>query len=139
MVATLRPIAMTTPRSVACCLVLLVAVGGCGGSPSPGGPAHGFIRGRVLASPSCPVEVAGKPCPPRPVAGAAVSATPSEGAGGAAATVTDDRGRFRLEVASGRYTVEATNPGGYPSTASTQVVVDAGTVRVTLHLDSGIR
>lgn len=94
------------------------------------------LTGRVLSAPSCPVERVGSPCPARPVAGALVTAT---GQAGKVVTRTDSDGRFSMSVRAGSYTVVATNPGGYASTASAIVTVTPTSLPLTLTVDSGIR
>jgi hypothetical protein len=96
------------------------------------------INGRVLSAPSCPVEQAGVPCPPRPVAGASVEVF--QGGREIASTQTGKRGGFHLTVPPGRYRVLATNVGGYASTAAKFVTVSSDdAVFVRLVVDSGIR
>ncbi|HEY5183815.1 MAG TPA: carboxypeptidase-like regulatory domain-containing protein, partial [Actinomycetes bacterium] len=91
-----------------------------------------------LATPSCPVERAERPCPPRPVPGATVEVRDASGL--VSATSTDAAGRFSLVVPGGSYQVRATNAGGYRSTAEQQVQVAPGAVAsVRLVVDSGIR
>lgn len=55
-------------------------------------------------------------------------------------TRTDARGGFRLTLPVGDYSIQATNIGGYRSTATQAVTVTASRpVSVTLLLDTGIR
>jgi hypothetical protein len=50
------------------------------------------------------------------------------------------RGGFRLTLPVGDYSIQATNIGGYRSTATQAVIVTASRpVTVTLLLDTGIR
>lgn len=119
-------------------LAALLLVAGCGSSGGGGGTAQAAVVGRVLSAPTCPVERAGSPCPPRPVVGAAVVAL--RGTDVVGSTHTGEGGRFRLTLHPGRYVVRATNVGGLATTAEKQVVLTAGhTVRLTLVVDSGIR
>lgn len=116
--------------------VTVVLVNGCASSAAT--TAEAAIGGRVLSAPSCPVEQAGVPCPPRPVADAAVVAMRDGHV--LASTHTNARGYFHLTVAPGRCTVRATNAGGYQSTAAKVVTVAADkSVYVRLVVDSGIR
>ena len=112
-----------------------------GSSPTPSkiSPTQGSgeVSGVVVASPSCPVERIGSPCPAYPVAGAAVVAY--SGPRRVAATTTDGSGRFTLRLPLGSYVVTATNPGGYPSKASTKIEVGTRSTTIRLTLDSGIR
>ncbi len=62
--------------------------------------AQGTLHGTVVAGPTCPVERAEDPCPPKPVPGrAVVIASP---AGKVVATVTTDgQGHFQVLLAPG--------------------------------------
>jgi hypothetical protein len=116
-------------------MVLVATLASCGGSSA--GPA-GAVVGRVLSAPTCPVEMVGSPCPPRPVVGARVVAT--AGSHEVARTRTGAGGAFRLSLRPGTYLVTATNVGGYGSTAASSVDVRRRTTTtVTLTVDSGIR
>lgn len=97
----------------------------------------GLVTGYVLTAPVCPVERVGQECPPRPVSGAAVVALAGDAVRGK--TLTDTAGAFSLTLADGRYVIEASNVGGYASTASEHVVVSDKPVHITLIVDSGIR
>lgn len=98
----------------------------------------GTVSGVVLSAPSCPVERAGSPCPPRAVPGAEVTA--SRGGSTVAHVRADGQGRFTMTLAAGGYTITARVIGGIGSSASTQVTVTAGAAAsVTLTVDSGIR
>ena len=97
----------------------------------------GVVTGTVYSAPSCPVERADSPCPPRPVAGAEVVA--AIGQRRRAATHSRSDGRFRLELSYGRYTLRATNVGPYASTTSKTVDVSAVPISIDLTVDSGIR
>ena len=115
---------------------LLAGCGSLGGQPAASPSAT--LAGQVLATPSCPVERAERPCPPRPVPGATVEVRDASGL--VSATSTDAAGRFSLVVPGGSYQVRATNAGGYRSTAEQQVQVAPGAVAsVRLVVDSGIR
>jgi len=54
-------------------------------------------------------------------------------------TASDQGGLFRLTLPAGRYTIRATNPGGYPSGAAVDLTVSTVPVQITLTVDSGIR
>jgi type 1 fimbria pilin len=123
-------------RSLVLAGLTMLLVGGCASSAATTSEAS--IGGRVLSAPSCPVEQAGVPCPPRPVADAAVVAMRDGHV--VASTHTGTRGYFHLSVAPGTYRVRATNAGGYQSTVSKVVTVQADkAVYVRLVVDSGIR
>ena len=112
---------------------------GCGSlGAQPGAAPSATLAGQVLAAPSCPVERAESPCPPRPVPGATVEVRDASGL--VSATSTDAAGRFSLVVPGGSYQVRATNAGGYRSTTEQQVQVAPGeAASVRLVVDSGMR
>lgn len=97
----------------------------------------GVVTGYVLTGPVCPVERVGQECPPRPVSGAAVVALDGDTVRGT--VFTDTAGAFSLTLPDGRYVIEATNVGGYASTATEDVVISDKPVHITLIVDSGIR
>jgi hypothetical protein len=118
-------------------LPLSILVTACGSSGSTGSET-GTLTGTVLSAPSCPVERAGSPCPPRPVPGPDV--TVLRGSAAAAHVRGDASGHFSVRVNAGNYTVVARAVGGIGSSASAAVTVVAGqTATVTLTVDSGIR
>ena len=116
-------------------LAAAVVLTACG--PVADGGSAVVVTGQVLSAPSCPVERVGQPCPPRPVPDAVVVAVIGNDQRGE--TTSDQQGKFRLMLPPGRYTVRATNPGGYASTASEAVTVSTAPVQITLTVDSGIR
>jgi hypothetical protein len=122
-------------REAMVALAAVVVLTGCG--PVADGGSAVVVTGQVLAGPSCPVERVGQPCPPRPVPDAVVIAVVGDEQRGE--TTSDQRGQFRLMLPPGRYTIRATNPGGYASTASEEVTVSTAPVQITLTVDSGIR
>jgi hypothetical protein len=119
----------------------LLAVAGlllCGCTESGQVTGHsGLVTGYVLTGPVCPVERVGHECPPRPVSGAAVVALDGDVVRGSAST--DTAGAFSLTLPDGRYVIEATNVGGYASTATDDVVISDNPAHITLIVDSGIR
>lgn len=122
-------------------LACVGALGACAATSVPG-ETTGTLTGSVVAGPTCPVEQANNPCPPRPVTGRQV--TVEDAAGHAVAiTTTDDTGHFTLHVAPGAYTVKvAIVPGGVGLRQVTpgQVTVVANqTASITIELDTGIR
>ncbi len=126
-----------TPASLANTPALLV-----GTATPPVGIAQGTLHGTVVAGPTCPVERAEDPCPPKPVPGREVEiASP---AGKVVATeTTDGQGHFQVVLAPGNYTVfvvGTTKALGSGRSATAQATVRAGlTTSVTLVLDTGIR
>jgi len=125
-------------RAVLLGAAVVVLLAGCGSS-KPTSTADATLFGRVLAAPSCPVERAGMPCPPRPVAGARVEAVQHGDV--VSSTHTDQLGRFQLQLRPGEYLIRATNAGGIASTAQQRTYVrntgPAQTIRLVV--DSGIR
>jgi hypothetical protein len=124
-------------RAVAVCAAGLLLLAGCASSTSSATTTA--VIGRVLSGPSCPVERAANPCPPRPVDGADVEALQHGDV--IAATHTDRDGNFRLQLRPGRYLIRATNVGALASRAQRIVSVDASGPAPVIRLvvDSGIR
>ena len=96
------------------------------------------IVGTVRAGPTCPVERAGSPCPPGIWTGT-VRATSGDVS---YEDVTDDQGRFAIDLPPGTYEVVAVTANGPPTGTPTVVTVHAGESppqRVDLTVDTGIR
>jgi hypothetical protein len=103
--------------------------------PHPATQTFGVVR----ASPGCPVERPGHPCPPRPVAGALIEARPLAG-GVAVRTRTRAGGRYVLWLRPGRYLLAADAGDVVPRCPPVTVSVGRGTpVRADIGCDSGIR
>jgi hypothetical protein len=119
---------------------VIALLAACGNDPSnrPGGVRSG-VRGVVTYGPTCPVEVAGTPCPDRHWSGLVRALDLSGDLAGE--THTGDRGTFQLDLPQGTYDVLAVVAGGGPPTAKpVRVTVTAGGyARVKLQVDSGIR
>ena len=103
---------------------------------------QGTLTGEVVAAPTCPVERAEDPCPPKPVPGRQVVIVAASGS--VAATVTTDaQGHFQLALAPGSYTLavpgELGTPGGRQIAPAHATVVAGQTAHVTIVLDTGIR
>ena len=114
---------------------LLLALMACARSSSPANPSG--IFGTVTASPTCPVERAGSPCPPAPWVGT-VRAT--DDAGDPNEARTDDNGNYTLTLQPGSYEVVAVTDGGPPTSQPVTIDVQPGhPVRVDLTVDTGIR
>jgi Carboxypeptidase regulatory-like domain len=113
-----------------------------GTATPPVGTAQGTLHGTVVAGPTCPVERAEDPCPPKPVPGREVEITSP--AGEVVATVTTDgQGHFQVVLAPGTYTVFVVGTAGALGSGRAgrvQATVRAGqTTAVTIALDTGIR
>jgi len=131
-------------------LVLLLAGAGCAADEA----ASGTVRGTVVLSPPCPVEM--YPLEPTPgpsipgpttdacggpVSGATVRAFADGSEKPAATVTTGSDGRFTWELPEGNYRLEAV-----PSSSATglgvplDVTVTAGSaVDVTLRIDTGVQ
>jgi hypothetical protein len=123
-------------------LVALILFSACARGPSTGSDdeAVGTIRGAVLLAPTCPVESIESPCPGRPLAGVPVLAVDDQG-NVRADTVSDDDGRFAMDVAPGTYLLTASIQAD-PARSVKPVRVDvvAGeVVHSNVVVDSGIR
>lgn len=104
--------------------------------------AAGFLRGGVLAGPTCPVvsEPADPACADRPVAGATL-VIETDGGDEVARLTSDADGRFEVALVPGRYTVLPQPMAGLLGTAPSQqfvVEAEADTEIVVLY-DTGIR
>jgi hypothetical protein len=105
---------------------------------APPPPAGTGAYGSVLASPTCPVERVGQPCPPQPVA-AEVDGRDANGRT-VATTHTDTAGHYRLALAPGSYILVAVTGSMFPRCPATPVTVTPGpAVRQDINCDTGIR
>ena len=133
-------------RAVPLGMLLIVAclLAACGMRTAPGGAQanQGTLTGTVVAGPSCPVEIAEDPCPPKPVPNREVRI---ETTGGtlAATVTTDGKGDFTVTLAPGNYVVRVQAGAGLvgmQQTTPPQVQIIAGhTIYVQITLDTGIR
>ena len=117
-------------------LLLFGAVLAAGCDHSTASPSSG-MTGTVLAGPACPGPARiGSPCPDRPVAMQLTFLR--DGSQVAMATSTPD-GRFKVDLAPGRYTIRGAK-GGLPAVREVTVDVPAGTyIDVQISADTGIR
>lgn len=120
-------------------MLALLLVGCARGDQRGSGPI-GTIRGTVLLSPTCPVEQVSSPCPPRPLPGVHVRVVDVHGHV-RASTVSDDDGRFEIDVGPGSYLLAASiEQDAARSVMPTRVEVVSGeVVRADVLVDSGIR
>ena len=125
------------PRPVAS--LVAIALVACGAPEHLGsGDGSSGIRGRALAGPQCPVELAGSPCPDVAWEGTVVVTDTSSGK---EFTVESDAdGRFEIALAPGTYEVAIASDTGPPFAKPQTVHVAAGAfTRITLAVDTGIR
>lgn len=100
-------------------------------------PATGAY-GTVTAGPTCPVERAGQPCPPRPVS-ARIDAHAADGRV-AASTQSGADGSYRIGLPPGNYTLVVVTGSTYPRCPDTPVTVAPGAAtRADISCDTGIR
>jgi hypothetical protein len=111
------------------------------GTPSMSG-TQGMLAGDVVAGPTCPVERAEDPCPPKAVPNREVEVLGANNAVVATAT-TDSKGHFSVALAPGTYTVTVPIKQGLIGMRQENDVkanVTAGQVTtVKVMLDTGIR
>ena len=115
-----------------------VALAACGAGAAA--PSDSGIKGLVLIGPMCPVVQAGVPCPDQPFQ---AKITVRKAGGKVVATVRSGTdGRFRVNLAPGRYVLEPLSPNeGAPPYArqTTARVRPHRFTRVKIVYDSGIR
>jgi carboxypeptidase family protein len=118
-------------------MIVLFAVSGCASRRPADSVARYELTGTVSAVPGCagPVRLDSS-CPPRAVSGAHVDVDVNGSAVGS--TTTDGQGHFELRLPAGRYEVIVVNSGGYRSSATRMVSLDADT-DITVSVDSGMR
>jgi len=117
----------------------LAALLACAREAGPAGGSSGVL-GRVIAYPTCPVEIEASPCPTKGVATTVVFE--SEDGERLHRVRTEPDGTFRAPLAPGDYLVSAQPPPGDPTLIprSRSVTVEAGEfVRVTVFLDTRLR
>ena len=97
-----RPLGMRPRLAFGIALVCALLLAACGPASGPSYP----VGGRAVAGPVCPVErIPPDPaCAPRPVVGAVIVITASDGHEVARAT-TDTDGRWTVPLAAGTYTL----------------------------------
>ncbi len=114
---------------------LALAASGCGGSSgSPGGTLEGY----ATIGPTCPVERAGTPCPPRPYPGARLAIV-SERDGRRYDVTTGSSGSFELTLPTGAYVLTSVGPSP-PTLLPQRFAIRPGAPTVLrLRFDSGLR
>jgi hypothetical protein len=138
--ATLRPEA--SPNSPASAAAATAAAAQSTPTTIPALASQGVLAGQVVAGPTCPVERAEDPCPPRPVPNRVVLIELPVGTLVAKA-MTDAHGQFQVALAPGVYMVNVPGGGGLAGGREgvrVQATVHVGQVsHVKLELDTGIR
>lgn len=131
-------------RAFLLAFVLAMAATACGGrapggTASPTAPSSG-IEGRTVAGPTCPVERAESPCPPKVVPGATVVAI-DRATGRSWRAASDAEGTFRLALAPGTYLVhgEWTSAPSKVTQPLTVQVRPGEFTPVVVGFDTGIR
>jgi hypothetical protein len=122
-----------------CAVALGWALASCA-SHGPGSVGGTGVEGTVTVGPTCPVERADSPCPPRPLAATVLV---RDASGSVLTRVRSGAdGHFKVDLAPGSYTLTGDRPAGAalprPITSSVTVIAGAYTV-VTVQYDSGIR
>jgi hypothetical protein len=120
------------------CTALLAVTSACGKTANSDTSAPtGTIFGTITAGPTCPVERAGEPCNPAPVAiDVAAHAMGRRVAGTRSAT----NGNYTLRLPEGRYELRATTNAALPRCVAALVTVTANRrVRADITCDTGIR
>lgn len=121
--------------------VLLVLAACAEGEPGASGGPDSGIEGRVLAGPTCPVEVVGSPCPDRPVQ-ATVRVLAATGEGPAVTTFRSEKdGTFRVPLEPGQYLLvpEVQGTGALSARPVAVTVKPHAFAQVDVLLDTGIR
>jgi hypothetical protein len=118
-------------------LVLVVILAACGDGAGDGDGASG-VRGRALAGPQCPVEMAESPCPDLPWDGTVVATAAVSGETFTASTDAD--GRFELPLSPGTYVVTIDEASTPPTAEPQTVTVEEGSfTEIEVFVDTGIR
>jgi hypothetical protein len=109
-----------------------------GVNPSGSPAVSSGVRGIVELGPTCPVERADSPCPPKLLAtSVTVNSTTTKFS---VSSRSDERGHFSIPLPPGTYSVTAGANGSVQRSQVVTVTVPAGAfVSVTLMVDSGIR
>jgi len=134
--------------ALAGCASITVSGSGAAGTSTPGNGTpsasgtQGTLSGDVVAGPTCPVERAEDPCPPRAVPNREVQILGANNAVVATVT-TDSKGHFSLLLAPGTYTVTVPIKQGQvgmrqESDVTANVTIGQVTT-VKIMLDTGIR
>jgi hypothetical protein len=106
---------------------------------APTAPSSSGVWGFAVAGPTCPVEILGADCAPRPLADVEVLALDADGYV-VAHTVTDAMGYYFLPLAPGSYEIEPQPKTGiFGTPASVDVLVVEGPPQeLDLEYDTGM-
>jgi hypothetical protein len=116
-------------------------LGGNGTDPGNDLATTGVLLGRVTQGPMVPVERVDHVVPPGPVVGAQILISDVDG-NRVATLVTDEQGRYRVDLAPGSYRVDMVRVGrfGLSKDLPATVTVYAGQEsRLDVRVDTGIR
>ena len=126
-------------RRSAVALVITAAVAVCIGGTAVGDINHPVpgIWGFITASPTCPVDRAGHPCPPRRV----VATVVAERHGHAVASAqSNSAGEYAMGLRPGTYVIVVDTGAAFPRCPTKTVTVPNGqNVVVNITCDTGIR
>jgi hypothetical protein len=120
--------------------LLLTGLVACGQAGDGGGAStDSGIRGKAVVGPMCPVEIAGTPCPDRPLQ---TKFEVVDASGKVVATVSTGKdGRFQVSLPPGTYVLRAASSNSpFPFLKEMTVRVRAGEfTSIVVPFDSGIR
>ena len=101
-------------------------------------PPNSGVEGQVLIGPVCPVVQAGQECPDQPYQ---ATLTVNSLTGERIAQVrTDDKGRFRIPLATGDYVLHPESSNAMSFAGEQTIHIEDGIfTNLVVHYDSGIR
>ena len=116
---------------------LVLGCGSAGGGTASGDATASGLNGRVMRGPTTPVCHIGKPCE-EPARG--VKLIFSRSGKVVARTTTNEKGRYRIALKSGAYSVRTNRPAFEKVPQPSRVSVPSARFkRVDFHIDTGIR
>jgi Carboxypeptidase regulatory-like domain len=138
-------LALGLALALAGCASITVSGSGSAGTSTPSAGAsgtQGTLAGDVVAGPTCPVERAEDPCPPKAVPNREIDILGANNAV-VATTTTDSKGHFSVALAPGTYVVTVPIKQGLigmRQMSDVKANITAGQVTtVKVELDTGIR